>query len=107
MEFHGDDLFLTQHCKQFTRYHEGQSPTIDDLLLTQESGMIEDLQHRSPIGKSDHLVLIFNYILDGYISSNTAPRKNFNKADYDSIRTNLSEIDRVREFAGRSTDTVL
>ncbi len=28
-----NDLFVTQHCKQFTQYREGQAPTIEDLLL--------------------------------------------------------------------------
>ena len=37
----------------------GQEPSVLDLVLTNEEGMIENIDYGNPLGKSDHLVLTF------------------------------------------------
>ena len=32
-----------------------------DLIITNEEGMIEDMEYLSPLGKSDHMILMFNF----------------------------------------------
>ena len=39
------DNFLTQHVKKPTRYRHGQVPSTLDLILTNEEGMVQDLQY--------------------------------------------------------------
>ena len=44
---------------QPTRVRHGQEPSVLDLVLTNEEGMIENIEYGNPLGKSDHLVLTF------------------------------------------------
>ena len=45
-----------------TRIRHGQEPLILDLVITNEEGMIKDIEYLSPLGKSDHIVICFNFI---------------------------------------------
>ena len=38
-----------------------QEPSILDLIITNEEGMIEDMEYLSPLEKSDHIILTFNF----------------------------------------------
>ena len=51
-----------QHVKSPTRFRLGQQPSLLDLMITNEANMINNLQLLSPIGKSDHCVVIFDYV---------------------------------------------
>ena len=53
------DCFLFQHVKQPTRYR-GETSNILDLILTNEEGMIDTIDHYPGLGKSDHECLVFN-----------------------------------------------
>ena len=37
-----------------TRGRVNQDPRVLDLILTNEDGMVTDIEHYSPLGKSDH-----------------------------------------------------
>ncbi len=52
------DMFLYQHITEYTRYREGQNPSLLDLILTNEEGMVNDILYVSPLGKSDHVCLV-------------------------------------------------
>ena len=56
------DYFLFQHITEPTRFREGQNPTLDDLIFTNESEMLEQLKYLAPPGGSDHIALEFNFI---------------------------------------------
>lgn len=51
------DSYLYQHVTCPTRHRINQVSNTVDLVFTNEGGMIEDIQTRPPIGKSDHIVL--------------------------------------------------
>ena len=55
------DSFLHQHITQPTSVRHGWEPSILDLVLTNEEGIIENIDYRNPLGKSDHLVLTFEF----------------------------------------------
>ena len=57
------DSFLFQLITEPTRFREGQNPTLDDLIFTNESEMLEQLKYLAPPGGSDHAALEFNFIL--------------------------------------------
>jgi len=59
-----EDAFLTQHVTKPTRHRHGQTSSILDLIFTSDSDMIEDsnITHLSPLGSSDHEVLLWNVI---------------------------------------------
>ena len=48
------DNFLTHHVKQPTRYRDNNTPSILDLVLTNEEDMIDEITHLPGLGKSDH-----------------------------------------------------
>ena len=86
------DCFLFQHVREPTRFREGQTPSILDLILTNEENMVEKIDYQPSLGKSDHVVLSFtlNCFIEGVIN----PKKyNFNKGDYESCVNYLSATD--------------
>ena len=56
------DNFLTQHITKPTRFREGTTPTVLDLIFTNEDHMVENIEFLPGLGKSDHLILEFEYI---------------------------------------------
>ena len=57
------DNFLFQHITKPTRGRLGNKSNMLDLIFTNEEGMIEDVTYESPLGKSDHAVLLINQML--------------------------------------------
>ena len=55
------DVYWYQHVQSPTRYREGEEPSLLDLVFTNEEAMIQEISHQSPIGKSDHSVLLINF----------------------------------------------
>jgi hypothetical protein len=79
-------IFLFQHIKEPTRFREGQSPTLDDLILTNEEAMIDNIEVGTPLGKSDHAVLTFDFLCAATLEIQAAKRLNYNKADFESMQ---------------------
>ena len=55
------DCFLFQHVEEVTRTRGNDEPSLIDLILTNEELQASDIVHQSPLGKSDHAVISFNY----------------------------------------------
>lgn len=53
------DTSLSQLIQQPTRFRLNQTPSTIDLLLTNDSGLISDIQLLPPLGKSDHACITF------------------------------------------------
>ena len=61
------DHYLFQHVRTPTRYRPGQTPNILELVLTNEEGMVCNLNSHPPLGSSDHVILTFSlkcYVAD-------------------------------------------
>ena len=56
------DCYFYQHITKLTRIRHGQESSTLDLVITNEEGMIEDIKYHSPLGKSDNIVICFNFI---------------------------------------------
>ena len=84
------DTYCYQHISAPTRYREGEEPSILDLVFTNEEAMIQQIQHQSPLGKSDHSVLIIDFLIKQ--TSNFKPRTiyNYDKANYENMRNELN-----------------
>ena len=55
-------LFLRLHAKKKGGHARiDQEPHVLDLLLSNEDGMISDIEYCSPLGKSDHSLINFNF----------------------------------------------
>ena len=55
------DSNLYQHVTQPTRIRHGQEPSIVDLIITNEEGMVEGMKYLNPLGKSNHIILCFYF----------------------------------------------
>ena len=55
------DCFLFQHVREPTCFREGQTPSILDLVLTNEENMVKNIDYLQSLWKSDHVVLSFNF----------------------------------------------
>ncbi|VDI17781.1 Hypothetical predicted protein [Mytilus galloprovincialis] len=87
------DNNLFQHVKSPIRFREGQNPSFLDLVFTNEENMIasSSLVIDSPIGKSDHAVIHFDY--NCYLSFEQDPSERFQyfKCDYKAISDELDQ----------------
>jgi len=58
------DIFLLQHVRQPTRIREGTQESVLDYIFTNEEMLIENLRYDAPLGKSDHVTLVWDYITE-------------------------------------------
>ena len=79
--------FLHQHVDEFTRKRGTDVPSILDLLLTKNELEIELIDYQSPIGKSDHAVLAFNFTIESEVTieDEELQKKRYFKGDYIKI----------------------
>jgi len=84
---------LHQHVSEPTRFKHGVLPTLLDLVITNEEGMISELSYLPPLGKSDHLSLQFFFNLTTPNYSLDCSRFNLNSGDYNNLRSQIQCID--------------
>ena len=79
------DCFLHQHIEKLTRCRGNDNPSLIDLILTDEAMQVSDISFHSPLGKSDHCVISFNFHC--YLDY-SKPKKRFayERADFESMR---------------------
>ena len=82
------DCFLHQHVTEPTRYRENETPSLLDLILSSEEGMVHDLAYGPPLGESDHLCLTFKLHHHQDVEK-SGPRRNIFKTDYDAVTEDL------------------
>ena len=80
------DCYLYQHIQEPTRGRGSNIPSCIDLLFTNEEGMISEINLDSPLGKSDHSLISFQF--NSYISANSAPktRYKYDKGNYSEMK---------------------
>ncbi|CAL4095679.1 unnamed protein product [Meganyctiphanes norvegica] len=83
--------FLQQHVSEFTRQRGEDDPSVLDLVFSKNEFEIEEIRYESPIGKSDHSVLAFNFKLEGdlILDEVELTKKKFFQADYTQINDNF------------------
>ena len=79
------DSFLFQHVNKPTRACIDHEPHILDIVLTNEEGMISNIEHLSPLGKIDHSLLQITF--NCYIQ-----QANNERVKYYYDQANLSEM---------------
>ena len=85
------DGYLIQHVKNPTRHRINQQSNILDLVFSQDEEDIQNIEHCSPIGKSDHeLLKIKTNILKPKLSDNNSTKLNLDKGDYGSFKKYIS-----------------
>ena len=79
---------LYQHVKEYTRMRTGQEPSLLDLVLTNEEGMINKIDIESPLGKSDHTTLVFDFVCYAERFCST-DKYSYTRGNYKSMREDL------------------
>ena len=95
------DLFLKQHVTEPTRYRYGVVPSLLDLIITNEAGMVESLTYHPALGDSDHCCLKFK--LNCYANIHKVKKKdipNYYRADFTTIKNRLGNLDWVTMLNG-------
>ena len=87
------------HVCNPTRYRDGQEPSLLDLIITTEEGMVQNLEHNPGLGESDHECL--NFVLNCYKDTPAnKPIPNYYKADHVTIENRLEAIDWISKLRG-------
>ena len=81
------DNLLYQHVHLPTRYRVGESPSLLDLVFSNEEGMIRDLEYFPGLANSDHVVLRFNIICSMDAGHSGGPKQV--KIDYERLSAAL------------------
>lgn len=87
------DNGLEQHVNQPTRWRGNNNPSILDLVITNEMNMISNIEYNSPLGKSDHITISFEFNCYTPTKGSQQVRKNYNKGNYSKITEELENTD--------------
>ena len=88
-----DDLFLFQHVTEPTRLRQEETPSLLDLIFTNEQDMINNLLYSPPLGNSDHICIEFD--LTCYLELNKSENFKYNigAANIDLMKQALCDVD--------------
>jgi len=88
------DSFLFQMVQKPTRYREGQTPHILDLVLVNDEQLISNIEHSCPIGKSDHEILLFTLYIDEQVKEAAGEvRYDVRRGHFDAMRKEFEKLD--------------
>ena len=89
------EAFLLQMVDNPTRIRLGQTGNILDLVLVNEEQLMSEIEHYSPIGKSDHETVFFNlYIrVDRWNANDEGYTLDLKNGNYAKMRQMLKQTD--------------
>ncbi len=96
------DAFLYQHVSSPTRGRNANHPSLIDLILTNEEGMVSDLEILSPLGKSDHACISFTFNCYFKCTNKSFSRYLYDKGNYENMKKDLT-LDWTSELEKRIT----
>ena len=80
-----DEILFFQRVEKNTRHRQGQKSNLLDLIIVNDEDFISNIEHSSPLGKSDHEMLHFSLYMpdtpkkEEYIKIYNMKRGNYNK----------------------------
>jgi ribonuclease P/MRP protein subunit RPP40 len=83
-----EDNFLTQHVDKPTR-----EENILDLILSTEPGMVENLEVREKLGKSDHNIVTWTLVCEVSLKVDNSVKRDYNRGDYEGFNKYLTDTD--------------
>ena len=87
------DLYLTQNVTELTRTRGSTQGSVLDYIFTNEDMLVDNLQYLAPLGKSDHVRLVWNYIISVEDSISNQNNLNYWKSNYEKINEKLMSYD--------------
>ena len=97
------DLGLYQSVDEATRFRDGQTPSLLDLIVTSEENLVKNIALGCPFGKSDHVTIRFD-IVNAYVaeSCGNGLKYNFKKLNYNAFAADMTCIEWVEIFTYES-----
>lgn len=89
---------LIQNVKEVTRFRGSDTPSRVDLVFTTEERAIDNIRYLSPLGKSDHNVLIFETNINIEREIRLEKKKIYKKANMEGMEEEMDQIDWEEEF---------
>ena len=87
------DNFMFQFVSEPTRWRGMDTPNLLDLIISKDESNIDNIEFSSPLGKSHHCVITFDYICNMNIKGVVKERRSYRKADYTSMREEVFDWD--------------
>ena len=84
-----------------TRARGTNDPSLLDLVLCYDNMLINHLEYHSPLGKSDHSVICFNYQVKCVKCTYKLKKTFYDKGNYKEMEEYLNEIDWKHLFVGK------
>jgi len=99
-----DSLYLFQHVSEPTRYRSDNTPSLLDLVFTNELDMISDLSYTSPLGNSDHVCIHFDLVCYTELRQMSSVKYNVRAANLDLMKEILQNVDWDSSFSSLNVD---
>ena len=97
-----DNLYF-QHVDKPTRVRGTDQPHILDLIVTNDDN-ITDLEYESPLGKSDHSVLSFDFNCYAVLKDVSREKVLYDRADWEGLKGKILDIDWESELKSGDTN---
>ena len=85
------DNYLYQHITKPTRTRGTDRANVLDLIISNDEN-ITDLEYQSPLGKSDHSVLVFQYNCNVMLKDSVKEISMYNKANFKEMAKEMDNI---------------
>ena len=89
---------MFQHVSNPTRGRGTTNTNLLDVILSNEKDSIGEIEYLSLLDKNDHCDITFNILCKVITNKYTKKRKLFNKANYEGMRKEFSDIDWEEKF---------
>ena len=93
------DCFLYQHVTEPTRFR-GNQVSLLDLIFTNEEVDVKKIENLSPLGKSDHGVVMCDVICEWKTNAFFIPKRLYHKGNYEQMNILINEVNWEDVFAG-------
>ena len=87
-----------------TRARISTRSNILDLVMTNERGMVDSILHESPLGKSDHSVLVIKFICYAELVNIKRMKYYYDRGDYEGMRSKCKSINCDEVLSGDTID---
>ncbi|VDI00955.1 Hypothetical predicted protein [Mytilus galloprovincialis] len=85
------DNYLYQHVTKPTRWRGSDTPHVLDLIFTNEENMVSDIEYLSPLGKSDHCVIQFQYNCYTKLKIDNRTKICYDRGNYEDFNKEILE----------------
>ena len=99
-----EDLYLVQNVTEDTRKREGTKASVLDYIFTDEDRLVDNLHYETPLGKSDHVCLTWDYVVKVKEQRSVHHTLNYWKGNYKQIKDDMQVINWQELLSEKTTE---